>query len=232
MEDFSNDSLDHTQWGRLYDAIGDATNAFTTYGMTAYFHTIHKSALEAILSLEVDRMKNITLTEDQFEKEKKVVMSELTGNRNHQYMRLYEKVMEAAYGPDFWPGRSIGGDTVMDLTRQHAMEFYLHSYRPGCLTATIVGDISWEELVQRFDQLGLADAGIHNIYEFSPCVDNIPVPVAITLRPGYNVSTQDAHKVIMREENTPEAILMYVVPLCKMTDIRDVAALQVSSCNI
>ena len=75
-------------------------------------------------------MLNATLVKEQLEKEKKVVMSELTGYRNNLVMVLNERVMEAAYR-GYWPSRSIGGDTVMNLTREDAVQFYINGYRPG-----------------------------------------------------------------------------------------------------
>eukprot|EP00300_Choanocystis_sp_HF-7_P001217 c10981_g1_i1.p1 GENE.c10981_g1_i1~~c10981_g1_i1.p1 ORF type:complete len:1816 (+),score=433.29 c10981_g1_i1:113-5449(+) len=214
------------QWGRLFDVIGSATNAFTTYGMTAYFHTVHKTALEPLLQLEADRMKNLTLFEEQFIKEKQVVMSELTADRNTPLRRLMEKTMAAAY-PTSWPGRSVGGVTVMDLTRDDANEFYIKGYRPGCATLTVVGDVAWADLLDKLLDAGLVDLGMQNMYEWSPCEFDIEPPVAVTMQPGFDPSKTHDHKVLMSEVDADGAYLLYVIPLCNMTVLDDVASLTI-----
>jgi zinc protease len=46
------------QFGRLFSALGSASNAFTSYDMTAYFGTVSSDKLEALLVLEADRMRH------------------------------------------------------------------------------------------------------------------------------------------------------------------------------
>ena len=46
------------QFGRLFSALGSQFNAFTSYDETAYFGTVQRDRLEALLTLEADRMEN------------------------------------------------------------------------------------------------------------------------------------------------------------------------------
>jgi zinc protease len=46
------------QFGRLFSALGSQFNAFTSYDETAYFGTVQRDKLQALLILEADRMKN------------------------------------------------------------------------------------------------------------------------------------------------------------------------------
>src|SRR5919199_445586 len=46
------------KFGRLFSALGSASNAFTSYDQTAYFGTVEREKLKALLVLESDRMQN------------------------------------------------------------------------------------------------------------------------------------------------------------------------------
>jgi zinc protease len=45
------------QFGRLFSALGSESNAFTSYDETAYFGTVERRKLEALMTLEADRMQ-------------------------------------------------------------------------------------------------------------------------------------------------------------------------------
>ena len=70
------------QFGRLFSALGSDSNAFTSYDNTAYFGTVEREKLSALLALEADRMQNSNIEAQQLESEKNVVISELQGYEN------------------------------------------------------------------------------------------------------------------------------------------------------
>lgn len=76
------------QFGRLFSALGSASNAFTSYDMTAYFGTVGRDKLEALLVLEADRMQQALITAEELATEKRVVISELQGYENNPDYRL------------------------------------------------------------------------------------------------------------------------------------------------
>lgn len=62
------------QFGRLFSALGSASNAFTSYDNTAYFGTVEREKLTALLTLEADRMQNSRIEASQLETEKRVAL--------------------------------------------------------------------------------------------------------------------------------------------------------------
>ena len=64
------------QFSRKIAAAGGRENAFTSQDYTAYFQQLEKSQLPLSFELEADRMANLNLTKEEFEKEIKVVMEE------------------------------------------------------------------------------------------------------------------------------------------------------------
>src|SRR5262245_44177453 len=55
---------------------GGRDNAFTSRDYTAYYQTVHRDRLPLVLEMEADRMANLMLTKEEFDKEIKVVMEE------------------------------------------------------------------------------------------------------------------------------------------------------------
>ena len=56
--------------------IGGSENAFTSYDYTAYYQVYPKAELKKMLQMEADRMTNLTLTKENIEVEKKVILEE------------------------------------------------------------------------------------------------------------------------------------------------------------
>jgi zinc protease len=141
------------QFGRLFSALGSASNAFTSYDMTAYFGTVSSDKLEALLVLEADRMRHSLINEEQLETEKRVVISELQGYDNSPEYRLSEVVMRRAF-----PGRAYGlpvGGTKTDVesfTVEQVRNYYDHFYRPDNAVLTVTGDFDPDVLQSIVDR--------------------------------------------------------------------------------
>jgi zinc protease len=129
------------QFGRLFSALGSQFNAFTSYDETAYFGTVQRDRLEALLTLEADRMANSTNGPEQLTSEKRVVISELQGYENSPDYRLSRAVMKAAF-PDRAYGLPVGGTKadVEKFTVEQVQNYYKNYYSPDNATLIITGD--------------------------------------------------------------------------------------------
>ncbi|AFY61267.1 pitrilysin family protein [Synechococcus sp. PCC 6312] len=137
------------QFGQLFSAIGSQTNAFTSYDMTAYFHTVRASQLEPLLILEADRMVNTDLSPSHLSSEKRVVISELQGYENSPEYRLSRTLMNYLY-PDHPYGLPVGG-TVADVesfSLEAVQSYYRQFYRPDNAVLVITGDIETQATLQ------------------------------------------------------------------------------------
>ncbi|MDR7922907.1 pitrilysin family protein [Thermosynechococcus sp. HY213] len=130
------------QFGQLFYALGSSSNAFTSYDMTAYHHTVRADQLEPLLILEADRLRNTLMTPDALESEKRVVISELQGYENSPEYRLSRAVMAALY-PHHPYGLPVGGTAsdVEQFTLPAVKSFYHQYYRPDNAVVVIAGDV-------------------------------------------------------------------------------------------
>jgi zinc protease len=133
------------QFGRLFSALGSQFNAFTGYDETAYFGTVQRDRLEALLTLEADRMENSLIGSEQLKSEKRVVISELQGYENSPGFRLDRAVMRAAF-PNRAYGLSVGGTKadVEKFTVEQVRNYYQTYYSPDNATLVITGDFATE----------------------------------------------------------------------------------------
>lgn len=126
---------------RTVDRRGGRWNGYTWLDQTAYFETATRDALPDLLRLEAERMSKATLSEADFEAERKVVMAELAGSENNPQEVLHREVVAAAIKahPYHWP--TLGWSTdLATITRDELVAHYRSWYHPGNATLVVVGD--------------------------------------------------------------------------------------------
>ncbi|MDM9581783.1 pitrilysin family protein [Nostoc sp. GT001] len=152
------------QFGRLFSALGSDSNAFTSYDQTAYYGTVERNKLKALLVLEADRMRNSQIEPEQLASEKRVVISELQGYENSPEYRLNRAVMQAVF-PNHAYGLPVGG-TKADVEKfevEQVEKYYRNFYSPDNAVLVIVGDFqtanTLETIKEVFGKLPRQEAG-------------------------------------------------------------------------
>lgn len=142
------------QFGRLFSALGSDSNAFTSFDQTAYFGTVERNKLKALLTLEADRMQNALINAEQLTSEKRVVISELQGYENSPDYRLSRAVRRAAF-PNSPYGLPVGGTKadVEKFTVEQVREYYRKYYSPDNATVIVVGDFETEPTLQAIKEV-------------------------------------------------------------------------------
>ncbi|MBW4614481.1 MAG: insulinase family protein [Desmonostoc vinosum HA7617-LM4] len=138
------------QFGRLFSALGSDSNAFTSYDQTAYYDTVERNKLNALLVLEADRMQNSVIDAQQLASEKRVVISELQGYENSPEYRLSRAVMQAVF-PNHAYGLPVGG-TKADVEKfqvEQVQEYYYNFYTPDNAVLVIVGDFQTAKTLEK-----------------------------------------------------------------------------------
>ncbi|MEH1837122.1 MAG: pitrilysin family protein [Nostoc sp.] len=142
------------QFGRLFSALGSDSNAFTSYDQTAYYGTVERNKLKALLVLEADRMQNSQIEPEQLASEKRVVISELQGYENSPEYRLNRAVMQAAF-PNNPYGLPVGG-TKADVEKfevEQVQKYYRNFYSPDNAVLVIVGDFQTANTLETIKEI-------------------------------------------------------------------------------
>jgi zinc protease len=205
------------QFGRLFSALGSASNAFTSFDQTAYFGTVEREKLKALLALEADRMQNANINAQQLESEKRVVISELQGYENNPSYRLNRAVMRQVF-PNSPYGLTVGGTKadVQKFTVEQVREYYRKYYSPDNATLIIVGDFQTSPTLaavkEIFGQVPKRTRPSESPSDQQPTTNNQQL-------------TTNKNRIVLREEGSA-AFLQEVYPL-PAADHPDVPALDV-----
>ncbi|MCL1464885.1 M16 family metallopeptidase [Argonema galeatum] len=205
------------QFGRLFSALGSNSNAFTSYDETAYFGTVERDKLPAMLVLEADRMENAFIGADQLASEKRVVISELQGYENSPEYRLDRAVMRAVF-PNLPYGLTVGGTKadVEKFTVEQVQRYYNNYYSPNNATLIIVGDFQTEPTLKAVREIFGKLPNRAGERESGRAGENVP----------SNAPTPHSSTPIVLREAGSAPLLKVVYPL-PPTNHPDVAALKV-----
>ena len=136
------------EFDREMEAAGGANNAYTNNDVTVYMDWFPTSALETVLELEADRLRNLAIDPKVVESERGAVYSERrSGVDDNHNSRLYEQVMATAYIAHPYQYPVIGWPSdIENWTQQDLEQFFKTYYAPNNLTMVIVGDVTPEQI--------------------------------------------------------------------------------------
>lgn len=141
---------------RLGMAFGPDTNAHTGWKETVYKLELPEAegeVLEQGLTLLRDYADGMLLEEEEIEKEKGVVLSELRDRDTPSYRAYVDELEFAAPASRFAERLPIGdADVIRMCTRQDLVDYYEKWYIPNRMVLIGVGDIDPDALLERFRQ--------------------------------------------------------------------------------
>ena len=134
------------EFSRIIAENGGRENAFTGQDYTAYFQQLEKSRLPISFELEADRMQNLLLRDQDFQKERDVVIEERRLRTEDKPNSLtYEKFMKTAYKLHPYKDPVIGWmKDLKALTLNDLKGWYRRWYAPNNATLVVVGDVKPE----------------------------------------------------------------------------------------
>ncbi|XWK86115.1 MAG: pitrilysin family protein [Phormidium sp.] len=208
------------QFDYLFSTLGSDSNAFTGYDQTAYYGTVERDKLTALLTLEADRMQNARLDAQDLEREKRVVISELQGYENSPEFRLYRSVAKAAF-PNNMYGLPVGGTKadVEKFTPEQVRYYYETFYSPDNAILLIVGDFQTEPTLQTVKEL-FGNIPRRGEAERKKLLEKPATPVNTS-----SATTKSKAPILLKEPGSVP-LLQIIYPLPKAGD-PDEAALQV-----
>ncbi|MCX8048548.1 MAG: insulinase family protein [Methylohalobius sp.] len=131
------------EFSRIIAENGGRENAFTGADYTAYFENLERSRLAVAFELEADRMRNLRLEEQEFRKEKQVVLEERRLRTEDQpRAKAYEHFLATAYTNGPYRNPIIGWPADIEhLTLEDLKAWYQRWYAPNNATLVVVGDV-------------------------------------------------------------------------------------------
>ena len=137
------------EFSRLVAKAGGKENAFTGADYTCYFQQLEKSNLELSFKLEADRMENLNLSKDEFDKEIKVVMEERRWRTEDKpTSQVKEQFLSTVFKSHPYSRPVVGWmNDLENMTVEDAREWYKNWYAPNNATLVVVGDIYAQDVL-------------------------------------------------------------------------------------
>ncbi len=143
------------EFSRRINLLGGRDNAFTSKEMTGYHQQVHKDSIKEVMKLEADRMQNLIIDDEDFEKERKVVLQErLLRTDDNPKGLAYEALLAQSFVASPVRRPIIGWrNDIENLTTGDAIRWYKDWYAPNNITIIIAGDINPNEILELTQEL-------------------------------------------------------------------------------
>ena len=188
------------EFSRIIAANGGSDNAFTGRDYTAYFQRMAKDRLEVSFRLEADRMRHLQITDEDFNKERRVVIEERRLRTEDSPEGVtYEQFNAAAYVTSPYRNPIIGWMQDLEAMETDDLKhWYRQWYAPNNAVLVVVGDVD--------PQAVLALAKTH----FGPLEPSEPM----VLKPKVDIPQKGERRIaVQAPAELPYVVLGYQVPV-------------------
>ncbi len=133
---------------KVVAANGGSDNAFTSYDYTAYYQRIAADRLDLVMKMEADRMRNLRISEGDWQTEREVILEERAQRTDSEPGALLREQMRAAQFLNSPYGTPIIGwrQEMEALTREDALAWYRRYYAPNNAVLVVAGDVTPAEV--------------------------------------------------------------------------------------
>jgi len=127
---------------------GGELNGFTSELVTAYWCKMPSKKLDIALDVLSDLIKNPLFDKKEFEKERKVIFEEIKMYKDNPRMHVFDEIQKSLYGGTL--GVHLAGtfETMNKITSEKMVEKFKQVYTPNNLILCIVGDASFERIIE------------------------------------------------------------------------------------
>ncbi len=133
------------------ERAGGENNAYTTNDVTNYYISLPKQNAELAFWMEADRMRNISLNAKKIDVQRKVVMEEFKqGDLNRPYGDVSHLLRAMAFKKHPYRWCTIGRKLshIAEVPASVIRKFYNRYYAPDNAVLAVVGDISFEQVIE------------------------------------------------------------------------------------
>ncbi|MFN0204851.1 MAG: M16 family metallopeptidase [Planctomycetota bacterium] len=127
--------------------LGGTNNAFTDYDYTAYYFNFARDRWKTAFAIEADRMQGSVLDENEFEREKNVVLEEMRMGEDEPWRDLAETVSSSVFHVHPYHHPVIGWKhDVSNLSAKRMHDYYYKHYAPDRAVAVVAGDVAASDI--------------------------------------------------------------------------------------
>lgn len=147
------DSLTADELNRRFDEIGARNNAYTSSELTCFYaHVLPEHLAESVRLLAT--MMRPALRQDDFDREKQVILEEIAMYKDEPHWVLYEAAVERHYGAHALGHRVLGtNETIGALSREQMLGYFQERYSADNTVAALAGRMDFDAVVAQLEEL-------------------------------------------------------------------------------
>lgn len=137
------------EFERRIEARGGIANAATSQDYTQFFITTAPQDFTHLAPLQIELVMNPQLSKVEFERERSVILEEISRAHDNPRRRIFQRSMEAVFERLPYRRSVLGSaENIHNLTPEQMQAFHRYWYQPERITAVAVGNLPVEVLIQ------------------------------------------------------------------------------------
>lgn len=138
------------EFDKILETKGAVTNAATSKDFTHYYITIPSKHFDEALELHADMLLNPLVPRKELEKERKVVLEEISKDENSPQHVVYDNLVSLIYTDHPYKRKVIGKRSIIEtIHRDEIMNYYNKWYVPSNMVTVIVGDVDTASALEK-----------------------------------------------------------------------------------
>lgn len=141
------------EFDKILESKGAETNAATSKDFTHYYVTLPSRDFKTAIDLHADMLMNPLIPRKELEKERKVVVEEISKTNDQPENKLYENMIKAFYVNHPYKRKVIGKKEIIEnISRDEILNFYNTWYNPSNMITVVVGDVDTQSALSLIKQ--------------------------------------------------------------------------------
>ncbi len=141
------------EFDRILESKGAVINAATSKDFTHYYITIPSEYFNTALELHSDMLINPQIPRKELEKERKVVLEEISKDGNTPSKKVFENLNTMMYSTHPYKRKVIGtSEIVSTITREEILDYFNKHYAPSNMVTLVIGDVDTAEVQEKVAQ--------------------------------------------------------------------------------
>lgn len=140
-------TMSNEKLNEAFESLGGEYNAYTDYDCTVYSITALKEEMDLGLKLISDMIRNAVFDEEEFQKEKEVILAEIRSIKDDIEDYSFAKVHEIGFSKGPLKYDTIGSETnIKRFSNKDLINFYNKYYAPNNSCLVLVSSLDHEEV--------------------------------------------------------------------------------------
>lgn len=138
------------EFDKILETKGAITNAATSKDFTHYYITIPSKDFDLAMDLHGDMILHPLIPRKEMEKERKVVLEEISKDLNSPTKIMQDNLNSMLYTTHPYKRKVIGrSDVIETITRDQVLSFYNKNYSPSNMVTVIIGDVEANHAIEK-----------------------------------------------------------------------------------